>query len=137
MHFKRNAHVCLHVTDLQRSLAYYGKLGFTEVFHFTRKGRDFGRYLRVADQCFLELFEEPGRGPVVNNGIVHFCLETGDLPALMAFLDAQGVAYTAPKLGGDFTWQIWLEDPDGNKFEVHAYTGQSMQQHGGTMEVDW
>ncbi|MFG6487681.1 VOC family protein [Roseateles sp. BYS78W] len=137
MHFKRIAHVCLHVTDLQRSLAYYGRLGFTEVFHFTRKGRDFGRYLQVADQCFLELFEEPGRGPVVNNGIVHFCLETDNLQALMAFLDAQGVSYTAPKLGGDFTWQIWLEDPDGNKFEVHAYTDRSMQQHGGTMEADW
>ena len=137
MHFKRIAHVCLHVTDLPRSLAYYGSLGFTEVFHFTRKGRDFGRYLQVADQCFLELFEEPGRGPVVNNGIVHFCLETDDLQALMAFLDKQGVAYTPPKLGGDHTWQIWLEDPDGNKFEVHAYTDRSMQRHGGTMEADW
>ncbi|MDR7267508.1 catechol 2,3-dioxygenase-like lactoylglutathione lyase family enzyme [Pelomonas saccharophila] len=137
MDFKRIAHVCLHVSDLQRSLAYYAKLGFTEVFHFTRKGRDFGRYLRVADQCYLEIFEEAGRGPVVNNGIAHFCLETDDLEGLMAHLDAQGVAYTPAKLGGDFTWQIWLQDPDGNKFEVHRYTDQSMQLLGGTMEADW
>ena len=40
MLFTRIAHVCLHVTDLSRSLAYYKKLGFTEVFHFTRKGRE-------------------------------------------------------------------------------------------------
>ncbi|MDR7333005.1 VOC family protein [Roseateles asaccharophilus] len=137
MLFKRIAHVCLHVTDLQRSLSYYKKLGFTEVFHFTRQGRDFGRYLQLADQCYLEVFEEPGRGAVVNNGIVHFCLETDDLDGLMAHLDVQDVAYTAPKLGGDHTWQIWLQDPDGNKFEVHAYTDRSMQMHGGTMEADW
>lgn len=137
MHFQRIAHVCLHVTDLARSLAYYKQLGFTEVFHFTRKGRDFGRYLQIADKCYLELFEEPGRGPVVNNGIVHFCLETADLEGLMAFLDEQGVDYTPKKLGGDFTWQIWLQDPDGNKFEVHCYTDKSMQVHGGTMEADW
>ena len=137
MLFKRIAHVCLHVTDLQRALTYYKQLGFTETFHFTRKGRDFGRYLQIADQCYLELFEEPTRGPVVNNGIVHFCLETDDLEGLMAHLDTQGVAYTAPKLGGDFTWQIWLQDPDGNKFEVHRYTDKSMQVHGGTMEADW
>lgn len=137
MHFTRIAHVCLHVTDLPRSLAYYGKLGFTEVFHFTRQGRDFGRYLQIADKCYLELFEEPALGPVVNNGIAHFCLETQDLTGLMAHLDAQGVAYTQKKLGGDFTWQIWLEDPDGNKFEVHRYTDKSMQLQGGTMEADW
>lgn len=137
MHFKRIAHVCMHVTDLQRSLAYYKKLGFTEVFDFTRKGRDFGRYLKVADQCYLELFEEPGRGEVVNNGIVHFCLETDDLEGLIKFLDEQGVPFTNKKLGGDHTWQIWLQDPDGNKFEVHCYTDKSMQVHGGTMEADW
>lgn len=137
MHFQRIAHVCLHVTELSRSLDYYAKLGFTEVFHFTRKGRDVGRYLQVAEQCYLELFEEPGRGPVVNNGIAHFCLETQDLEGLMAHLDAQGVAYTPKKLGGDFTWQIWLQDPDGNPFEVHCYTDRSMQVHGGSMEADW
>ncbi len=137
MHFKRIAHVCLHVTDLQRSLAYYKKLGFTERFNFTRKGKDFGRYLEIADKCYIEIFEEPTRGPVVNNGIAHFCLETENLDGLMAYLDSQGVSYTPKKLGGDFAWQIWLEDPDGNKFEVHAYTDKSMQVHGGTMEADW
>src|ERR1700758_5611988 len=66
--FKRLAHVCLNVTDLQRSLAYYKKLGFKEGFQFTRKGRDFGRYLEITDKVYIEIFEEPGRGPVVNNG---------------------------------------------------------------------
>jgi catechol 2,3-dioxygenase-like lactoylglutathione lyase family enzyme len=137
MLFKRLAHVCLNVTDLHRSMDYYRKLGFTEGFRFTRKGRDFGRYMQFAEDSFIELFEEPNRGPVVNNGIVHFCLETEKLDELMAYLDKQGVPYTPKKLGGDHTWQIWLEDPDGNRFEVHSYTAKSMQRLGGAMEADW
>lgn len=137
MLFKRLAHVCLHVKDLGRSLAYYKKLGLSEGFQFTRRGRDYGRYLQIADKCYLELFEEPGAGPSSNQGLAHFCLESEDLGALMAHLDAQGVPYTPKKLGDDATWQIWLEDPDGNKFEVHQYTARSMQLIGGTMEADW
>ena len=55
----------------------------------------------------------------------------------MAHLDAQGVAYTPQRKGPDHTSQIWLEDPDGNKFEVHQYSDKSMQQQGGVVEADW
>ena len=137
MLFKRLAHVCLQVTDLKRTLAYYHKLGLTDVFRFTRKGADFGIYLQISEGHYLEIFEEPSRGPVVNNGLAHFCLESEDLDALMKHLDAQGVSYTPKKQGCDNTYQIWLEDPDGNKFEVHQYTGQSSQLMGGVVEADW
>jgi catechol 2,3-dioxygenase-like lactoylglutathione lyase family enzyme len=135
--FKRLAHVCLHVKDLQRSLDYYHKLGFKDKFDFTRKGRDYGRYLEIADKTYIEVFEEPEKGRAGQGGIAHFCLETENLEAVMARLDLQGVPYTPIKQGGDFTWQIWLEDPDGNKFELHQYTEKSMQQHGGSLEADW
>jgi lactoylglutathione lyase len=137
MLFQRLAHVCLHVKDLKRSMDYYKKLGLSEGFQFTRKDRDYGRYLQIADKCYLELFEEPGAVPSANQGLAHFCLESADLDALMRHLDAQGVAYTPKKQGLDHTWQIWLEDPDGNKFEVHQYTDKSMQLKGGSMEADW
>ena len=137
MLIRRLAHVCLNVTDLQRSLAFYKKLGLKERFDFTRRGRDFGRYLEISEKNYLELFEEPRQGAVINNGLAHFCLETEDLPALMAHLNAQGVAFTPKKVGPDHTAQIWLEDPDGNRFEVHEYTPQSMQLVGGSVEADW
>ena len=137
MFFKRLAHVCLNVKNLQRSLDYYRKLGFVDRFQFTSKGRDFGRYLEIADKTFIELFEYPNKGPAQNSGLAHFCLETEDMDGLMAHLSAQGVAYTPKKQGADFTWQIWLDDPDGNKFEVHQYTEKSMQQHGGVVEANW
>ncbi len=137
MLFKRLAHVCLHAKDLQRSLDYYKKLGAVERFNFTRKGKDFGRYLEITDKTYIEIFEDPTMGPPVNTGIVHFCLETEDLDALIAHLDAQGVPHSAKSQGCDFTWQIWLTDPDGNQFEVHHYSEKSMQQQGGTAEATW
>ena len=137
MLFTRLAHVCLNVKNLERSLAYYRKLGFVERFKFTRKGLDYGRYLEIADKTYIEIFEEPNLGPIINNGLAHFCLETGNLDALIAHLSTQGVNHTPKSQGCDFTWQIWLEDPDGNKFEVHEYSEKSMQQQGGVVEADW
>ena len=135
--FKRIAHVCLNVKDLERSLAFYTRLGFEPVFRFTRKGGPFGVYLKLAEASFIEIFEEPTLQAPVNTGLLHFCLETEDLDRVMAELRDRGIAFTEKKLGCDNTWQIWLEDPDGNRFEVHQYTGKSMQFTGGTVEADW
>ncbi len=137
MLFTRLAHVCLNVKDLKLSMAYYRKLGFTDRFRFTRKGADFGIYMEIAPGAYIEMFEDKRLGPVANTGLAHFCLETEDLDGLMARLQAQGVAFTPKKLGCEATWQIWLEDPDGNKFEVHQYSSKSLQQQGGVVEADW
>jgi catechol 2,3-dioxygenase-like lactoylglutathione lyase family enzyme len=137
MLFKRLAHVCLNVQDLQRSLDYYHKLGFRDRFRFTRKGRDYGRYLEIADKTYIEVFEEPNRTAAAQGGLAHFCLETEDLDRLIARLDDQRIPHTPKTQGCDFTWQIWLEDPDGNTFEVHEYSDKSMQLNGGVAEADW
>lgn len=137
MLFKRIAHVCLNVESLKRSMVYYHKLGFVDRFKFVKKGADFGMYMELADKSYVEVFEVPEKGPTKNNGLAHFCLETEDMDALMAHLTAQGVAFTPNKKGADHTWQIWLEDPDGNKFEVHQYSAESMQMKGGVVEATW
>jgi catechol 2,3-dioxygenase-like lactoylglutathione lyase family enzyme len=135
--FKRIAHVCLNVKDLDRSIAWYEKLGLRPLFDFTRGGKRFGVYMKIAEGSFIEIFEEPELGPVVNNGLAHFCLETDDIDAVMASLTERGVAFAPKKLGVDNTYQIWLEDPDGNRFEVHQYTPASTQFSGGSVEADW
>ena len=135
--FKRLAHVCLNASDLERSIAFYEKLGFRIVFRFTRNGSPFGVYMQLAEGSFIEIFEDPNLGPVVNNGILHFCLETDDMDALVAQLAERGVPTAPKKMGVDNTWQFWLEDPDGNRFEVHQYTPASTQFVGGTVEADW
>ncbi len=135
--FKRIAHVCLNVQNLERSLAFYTRLGLTPVFRFTRKGKLFGVYLKLAEASFIEIFEAPELVKPVNTGLLHFCLETQDLDGLIADLRHRGIAFKEKKLGCDGTWQIWLADPDGNAFEVHQYTPKSMQFAGGTVEADW
>ena len=135
--FKRIAHICLNVRNLQQSLDFYTRLGLVPVFRFTRKGAPFGVYLKLADSAFIELFEDAKLEEPVNTGLIHFCLETEDLDRLMTDLQMRGIAVTEKKLGCDHTWQIWLKDPDGNAFEVHQYTPGSMQFTGGSVEADW
>jgi lactoylglutathione lyase/glyoxylase I family protein len=135
--FTRLAHVCLNTRDLARSVAYYEKLGFRTLFRFTRRGEPFGVYMKLAEGNFIEIFEDPAMGPVVNNGLAHFCLETDDMDALIARLTERGVSFTPKKLGPDNAWQMWLEDPDGNRFEVHQYTPASRQLSGDSVEADW
>ena len=136
MPFTRLAHVCLNVKDLQRTLDFYHKLGLTDAFTFTRKDKDYGIYLNIGGETFLEIFEE-AENANVRGGIAHFCLQTEDLDGLIAHLDEQGVEYTPKSLGEDETWQIWLKDPDGNAFEVHRYTEGSYQFKGGNVEATW
>ncbi len=135
--FKRIAHVCLNVKDLDRSLDFYTRVGFEPAFRFTRQGRPFGVYLKLAEASFIEIFEDPNLLAPVNTGLVHFCLESEDLDKLMADLRSRGIECSEKKLGCDNTWQIWLEDPDGNAFEIHQYSPTSMQFTGGTVEADW
>jgi len=135
--FKRIAHLCLKVKNLETSLDFYARLGLRPVFRFTRQGRPYGVYLKLAEASFVEIFEEQEVETPANAGLAHFCLETDDLDRLTADLRAAGIAFSAKKLGCDHTWQIWLRDPDGNAFEVHQYTPESLQFAGGSVEADW
>ncbi|NLE01393.1 MAG: VOC family protein [Fibrobacter sp.] len=136
--FKRIAHVCLYVKDLKRSIDYYSRLGFTVVFKFTRNGADFGAYMQIAPENYIEIFEDKNSGQVINNGIAHFCLQTEDIDLVMDKLTLANIQFTPKKLGCDNTYQIWLTDPDGNQFEVHQYTDRSSQITGGdSIEADW
>jgi len=131
------AHICLNVKNLERSMEYYQKLGFKPKFKFTRQGKDYGHYLEVCDNHYIELFENPDMDAPVNTGIMHFCLESNNIDDMVKELDSQGIFHTDKKMGVDNTWQIWLADPDGNAFEIHQYTDQSMQRTGGIAEADW
>ena len=136
--FKRIAHVSLKTKDLQKSLEYYSKLGFTVQFMFTSEGADYGAYLKIGPGNFIEIFEDKTLETVVNNGIAHFCLETDSIDAVIEKLTALQVPFTPKKFGCDSSWQIWLADPDGNQFEVHHYTEKSMQlREGASVEIDW
>ena len=135
--FKKLAHICLNVSNLDSSLNFYKSLGFSVKFVFTKNGQNFGAYLEIASESFIELFENPAQINKENCGLAHFCLEADDIDNVIAKLAQLRIPHTEKKFGCDGTYQIWLKDPDGYSFEVHQYTKESSQFTMKNVEADW
>lgn len=117
-------HVALKVKDLARALDFYvGKVGFEDFLQLTRPdGSVWLHYLRVNDGQYLELFpgadsdRAPGRDA---NGVNHICFEIDDMHGFVAAMKAKGITMLSEiKTGVDGNLNAWIEDPDGNRFEL-------------------
>ena len=92
-------------------------------------------YLELAPGNFIELFNLKGaRRPRIPTpkdlNYTHFALEVEDLKAFRDRILANGGSEyieTEPMLSVDNTWQMWMHDPDGNRFELMEYTPESLQ----------
>ena len=131
--FTSLAHVAIKVKDLDRSLDFYvNKLGFPEMMRLNHPdGRIWLVYLRITDDQYLEVFPEavgdraPGRDA---NGVNHICLSVDDIDSVVAQIKAAGIPLTADKkMGADYNYQAWIEDPDGNRIELMQMMPDCMQ----------
>jgi lactoylglutathione lyase len=131
--FNALAHIALKVKDLDRSLDFYvNKLGFAEMMRLHKPdGSVWLIYLRITDEQYLEIFPDadgdraPGRDA---NGVNHFCLGVEDIDDIVAQLKAAGIQLTAEKkMGADYNYQAWIEDPDGNRIELMQMMPNAMQ----------
>ena len=121
--FRSLGHIALKVQDLEASVAFYEKLGFSE---FLRLLEDDGRpwivYVRFEDNLYLELF--PGGKTRVDQqatGTNHLCLTVEDIEETVRHLVKVGIPLTAPLRqtpGVDRNRGMWIEDPDGNRIEI-------------------
>lgn len=126
------AHVALKVKDVNRSLDFYvNKMGFPEMFRLNRDGKLWIVYLRVTDDQYIELFPDgegdraPGRDAT---GMNHLCLGVDDIDAVTAALTKAGIKLTVEKkMGADYNYQAWIEDPDGNRIELMQMMPKAMQ----------
>lgn len=126
-------HIAVKVSDLQRSLDYYTRLGLKEMTRLTNdKGEAWIVYLRLSDTQFLELF--PGaktdRAPADDgsNGVNHLCWTTDDLDATVAGIEAAGLKLRSPiSKGLDGNRGAWIEDPDGNRIELMEMAPDCLQ----------
>ncbi len=123
------AHACFTVSNLEQALEFYrDQLGLQEAFDFVNdEGRRFGIYLHLGGRNFIELFEGTLEAPATGQSYRHICLEVDDIEATAATLRERGVDVTPVKLGRDQSYQAWVEDPDGNRIELHQYTPESWQ----------
>jgi catechol 2,3-dioxygenase-like lactoylglutathione lyase family enzyme len=123
------AHACYTVRDLEVAAEFYcARLGLKRAFDFiNEEGERFGVYIHAGERTFVELFKGELGAPAKGQSYRHLCLEVDDMPATVAELRSRGVHASDPKLGSDNSWQSWIQDPDGNRIELHQYTPTSQQ----------
>ena len=93
-------------------------------------------YLRVSDNQFIELFREISPleagnitpGSTARQGYNHMAIVVDDLQSEVQKIQARGGHFRTPiSLGPDYTYQCWIDDPDGNMIEYMEYTDRSLQ----------
>ena len=129
---KRLSHIAIWVTDMDRSLDFYLRLpGARQSFRLMREDGGIRLvYVEIAPGQFIELFPMAAGAHErrASAGYAHFCLEVDDIQETYRTLAANGITpRDEPKLGADGSWQLWVQDPDGNPFEFHQFTPDSMQ----------
>jgi catechol 2,3-dioxygenase-like lactoylglutathione lyase family enzyme len=129
-------HTGITVSDLDRSVAFYERLGFEVAERIEEEGEEVergvgvpGAKLRVAmlegPNSRLELIEylQPSNGPAPhpNNGIgaAHVCLEVEDVDAAVAELREQGIQFLTDPITHEagIRW-VYAKDPDGITAEL-------------------
>ena len=125
----RFGHICLFVTDLERTLDFYcNKLGFTKMFRESYPSHNLENvYLRIGPDQFIEFF---GNLPEVDNSkasIKHFCLHVDDIYQTHAELSAMGLEISPIRVGNSKCIVCNLTDPDGNQIELMQLTEESLQ----------
>lgn len=142
-----NCHLGFNCKDLDKSIAFYRDImGCKEKFTLTyrdflgEKAQELADerwivYMEWQEGYFIELFNTIGavnpRIPTNQDlNYTHFAMVVEDLPAFRELLLSRGAEEyidTGITLGCDHTWQMWMHDPDGNKFEIMQYTPKSFQ----------
>ena len=123
-------HLAIAANDLERSLAFYARLGLHESF---RLHHDDGTlmlvYLHISGDRFIEIFPNgPKPDPNRQGSFMHVCLVVDDLHATVARFQKEGVVMEQdPKVGLDHNWQAWIRDPDGNAIELMQLVETSPQ----------
>lgn len=97
-------------------------------------------FIELAPGQYLELFPKADHqleheAPDTRLGYSHFALMVDDIFEAREELVKAGVDIDIePNKGQSETWQMWIHDPDGNKFEIMQYTDKSLQFKGNIEE---
>jgi lactoylglutathione lyase len=119
----RTLHFGLRVADVDRSLAFYGALGYEVVGRVPDTAFGHLTMLRLPADEFvtIELVHDPARGEVaVTTGLSHFVIKVESMDATIADLAAQGIDADVPSSpdGSEDFRTTWIVDPDGNRIEL-------------------
>lgn len=119
------AHVAFRVSDIDREVAFLGKLGYQESFSISNNGRVAEVFIKVNDRQFIELY--PQTNPPQPLGWMHVCYEVGDLKTLYSFYDSVGLKLLPVRTAGAGNLISAINDPEGRVTEFTQYMSGSKQ----------
>ena len=122
------AHVVLRVSDVDKEINFFGKMGFEEAFANAQDGRTLEAYVKVNDQQFIEV--EPssgGNGTARALGMANAAYESADLNALNARYAAAKLKPTPVHKDGAGNPIFMVTDPDGRDAVFTQYVAGSRQ----------
>ncbi|MEW2140994.1 VOC family protein [Streptomyces sp. NPDC005409] len=127
----RTSHVGLNVTDLDRSLAFYGDaLGFQMLTEGKEEGRRFA-LLGQDGELVLTLWQQAdGAFAPASAGLHHLAFSAGEIAEVREYeerLRALGVEFAYEGVvahrEGASSGGIFFHDPDGTRLEISVPTG--------------
>ncbi len=111
-------HVTLRVADLDRSVAFYKLLGFTQLV----ASDDYARFVCPQGDSTLSL-ESRGDLPESAASVISVHFETERMDALVAELKQKGVTFEQEPVDQPYLWrEAVLRDPDGHRLFLY-YAG--------------
>ena len=130
------AHVCIETDDMEKTEAFYEKLGLKRRFEFRNNDNELiGLYMAFSNTTYLEIIKV--KKPRDEGAVRHFAIEVESVDAMFAHLSEQGIDMTKKELGVDHTLMITCRDPNNVFIEFHEYTKDSLQQQGGACTIDY
>lgn len=113
------AHVAFRVSDLDREIAFLGKLGYEESFAFDNAGKTMEVFIKVNDRQFIELY--PQTDPKQPLGYMHVCFEAGDLNVLIKYYASIGLKAAPVRKAAAGNLISSMNDPEGRVTEFTQY----------------
>ncbi len=121
------AHVAIRVSDLERSRAFFSKLGYQEAFAMDKGGSPTEAFFKVNDRQFIELY--PRRDASAAVGFMHICFEASDINAVDQGYIAHGLTPTPVKRAGAGNLLFTLQGPEepGPPSDLRGATTQNIE----------
>lgn len=113
------AHIAFRVSDLDREIAFLGKLGYEESFAISNAGKTMEVFVKINDRQFIELY--PQTNPAQPLGWMHVCFEAGDLDALIKYYNSIGLKAAPVRKAGAGNLISSMNDPEGRVTEFTQY----------------
>jgi len=113
------AHIAFRVSDLDREIAFLGKLGYQESFAMTNAGKTTEAFIKINDHEFIELYPQTDRSQPL--GWMHVCYEAGDLNALQHYYAGEGLNPTPVRKGAAGNLISSINDPEHGVTEFTQY----------------